>query len=85
MTPDMEKRLDYYTVTAERDSGFWIGVPVNTGMTVARDEWLRLMEEDPGHFQLVSLTAEGLTNYSTAPEDVLERAVFVTWLGEQLQ
>ena len=81
----MQKLLDYYTVTAERDSGFWIGLPVATGKTVAREEWLRHMAQDPEHFQLVTLTAEVLTNYSTAPEDVIERAVFVTWSDEAIQ
>lgn len=81
----MEKLLDYYTVTAERDSGFWIGLPVATGKTVAREEWLRHMSQDPEHFQLVTLTTEVLTNYSTAPGDVIERAVFVTWSDEAIQ
>jgi hypothetical protein len=81
----MEKLLDYYTVTAERESGFWIGLPAATGKTVAREEWLRHMAQDPEHFQLVTLTAEVLTNYSTAPEDVIERAVFVTWSDEAIR
>jgi hypothetical protein len=81
----MGKLLDYYTVTAERETGFWISLPTATGQTVLRDEWLKLMEDDPEHFQLVALTAEELTRYSTTPEDVIERAVFVTWSDEQLQ
>jgi len=81
----MDKRLDYYSVIADRETGFWVGLPVATGLTVAREEWLRLMENDPDHFQLVTLTAEDLTRYSTAPEDVIEHAVFVTWSDEMLQ
>lgn len=81
----MDKLLDYYTVTAEPDTGFWIGIPVATSLTVARDEWLRYMAEDPKHFQLVTLTAEELTQYSMALDEVIERAVFVTWSDEQLQ
>ena len=81
----MDRLLDYYTVTAERETGFWIGLPFATGKTVARAEWLSLMDDDPDHFQLVALTAEELTGYSTADEDVIERAVFVTWSDEMLQ
>jgi hypothetical protein len=81
----MDKRLDYYTVTADRETGFWIGLPIATGKTVARDEWLRLMADDPEHFQLVTLTAEEQTRYSQGIEDVIERAIFVTWSDEQVQ
>jgi hypothetical protein len=81
----MDKLLDYYTVTAERNSGFWIGLPAFTGKTVAREEWLQHMAQDPEHFQLITLTAEVQTNYSMAPEDVIERAVFVTWSDEAIQ
>ena len=81
----MNKLLDYYTVTAERDTGFWVGIPVASGHTVPRAEWQRLMGDDPCHFQLVTLTAEGQTGYSLAPEDVIERAVFVIWSDERLQ
>jgi hypothetical protein len=85
MTSAREKMLDYYTVTAECETGFWISVPAATGRTVSRDEWLRLMEDDPEHFQLVTFTAEEQTRYSMAPEDVIERAVFVIWSDEHLQ
>ena len=80
-----QQMLDYYTVTAERETGFWISLPAATGQVVARDEWLRLMEDDPEHFQLVTLTAEERTSYSMAPENVIERAVLVTWSDELLQ
>lgn len=70
-TVKMEKLLDYYTVTAERDSGFWIGVPAATGRTVTRKEWLRHMAQDPEHFQLVTVTAEEQTRYSQCMEDVI--------------
>ena len=79
-----EKLLDYYTVTADRGTGFWVGLPAVTGKTVGRAEWLSLMEEDPDYFQLVTLTPEELTRYSMADEDVIERAVFVTWSDEML-
>lgn len=85
MKPATDKPLDYYTVTVERDTGLWIGLRLATGKTVDRDEWLRLMEDDPEHFQLLTLTTEELTNYSMALEDVLERAVFVMWSDEQRQ
>jgi hypothetical protein len=59
-------------------------LPVATGQTVSRDEWVRLMEEDPDHFQIAAFTAEELTGYSMDHEDLVERAVFVTWSDEQL-
>jgi hypothetical protein len=40
------------------------------------------MGDDPEHFQLATLTAEELTRYSTAYEDVIERAVYVVWSDE---
>ena len=84
--PAMDKLLDYYKVTAERESGFWIGLPVETGWQVSRTEWLILMEEDPDHFQLVALTAAELTGCSTEDnETLIERAVFVTWSDELVQ
>ena len=81
----MSKLLDYYTVTAERETGFWIGLPIATGRTVARDEWVCLMTEDPGHFGLATFTTEELTGYSVADDDVVERAVFGLWSDEILQ
>lgn len=60
-------------------------MPVATGQSVARTEWLGLVKEDPHHFQIATFTAEELTGYSTANEDVVERAVFVTWSDEMLQ
>lgn len=80
----MEEVLHYYTVTVERDTGFWVELPVSIGKTVTRVERLSLMDDDPDHFQLVTLTAEELTGYSMADEDVIERAVFVTWSDELL-
>ena len=78
----MDKFLDLYTVVAERETGFWVGLPATTGKTVPRDDWLRKMRDDPEHFQLARLTAEELTRYSTADEDVIERAVYVAWSDE---
>ena len=80
----MDNLLAYYTVTAEPDSGFWIGQPVRTGETVRRSEWLRLMEQDPDHFELVTLTPEDLGRYEIASDKVIELAVFVTRSNEQL-
>ena len=85
MTPAMDKLLDYYTVTVDRETGSWTGLPVATGKAVARDEWLSLMKDDADHFQLVTLTSEDLTGYSMAADEVIERAVFVTWSDEMLQ
>ena len=72
-------------MTADRGTGFWVGVPVATGRQVPRAGWLHLIEEDRVHFQLVTLTAEELTKYSMADEEVIEHAVFVTWSDEMLQ
>ena len=77
--------LDLYKAVAERETGFWTDLPVATGKSISRGEWLSLMKEDPDHFQLITLTAEELTGYSLADGDVIERAVFVTWSDEKLQ
>ncbi|MGJ9420654.1 hypothetical protein ACHAC9_23310 [Massilia sp. CMS3.1] len=81
----MNKMLELYKAVAERETGFWMDLPVSTGKSVSRDKWLSLMKEDPDHFQLATLTAEELTGYSLADSDVIERAVFVTWSDEMLQ
>lgn len=81
----LDKMLDLYKAVAERETGFWLDLPVATGQLVARKEWLRMAESDPEHFQLASITADGLTSYSTTDEDGIERAVFVRWSDEQLQ
>jgi len=81
----MSKILEYYMVMAERHTGFWIGLPLATGKTVAREEWLRLMKEDPEHFHLVEIRPEEQTGYSHGIENVIEHAVFVTWSDEQVQ
>ena len=71
--------LDLYKVVAERETGVWRVVPVATCQQVSRDEWMSLMNDDPDRFQLATLTAEELSRYSMADEDVIERAVVVTW------
>ncbi len=82
----MSKLLDYYTVTAERGTGFWVGLPIATGKNVARSEWLSLMDNDPDHFQLAALTAAELTGCLTEDDEVfIELAVLVTWSDEMLQ
>jgi hypothetical protein len=43
-----------------------------------------LMEEDPDHCQIGSLTAEELTGYSMDHEDLIEWAVFVIWSDEKV-
>ena len=72
-------------MTAEREMGFWIGLPFATGKTASRGEWLQLKDDDPDHFQLVTLPAEDLTGYSMAADEVIERAVAVIWSDELLQ
>lgn len=80
----MYKMLDLYRAVAEPDTGFWITVPVPAGQSVSRDEWTKLMHEDPDHFQIANLTAEELTGYSMDHADLVERAVFVTRSDELL-
>ncbi len=75
--------LAIYKAVAERETGFWIDLPVATGQLVSRDEWLKLMKDDPEHFQVATLTAEELTGYSMADDDIIERAVFVVWEDEK--
>lgn len=79
----MDKMLAIYKAVAERETGFWIDLPVATGQLVSRDEWLKLMKDDPEHFQVATLTAEELTGYSMADDDIIERAVFVVWEDEK--
>ena len=80
----MNIMLDLYKAIAARDTGLWEGLPIATGKSVPRDEWLGLMKEDPDHFQLATLTAEELTGHSMDHRDLIERAVFVTWSDEML-
>ena len=81
----MNKILDLYKATAERETGFWIDLPVATGHVVSRDEWLARMKEDPEHFQMATLTDEELAGESTDGGGNIERAVFVAWSDEKLQ
>lgn len=77
----MNKILDLYKAVAERETGFWIDLPVATGQVVSRDEWLARMKEDPEHFQLATLTDDESTGQSNDDGDVVEHAVFVAWSG----
>jgi len=86
----MAERLEHYVVVAERETGFWIGMPAATGRTVARDEWMKLNETDPEHFQLVSLSLDArppphLPSHEPVMQVVIEHAVFVLWSDEVLQ
>jgi hypothetical protein len=81
----MNTMLDLYKATAERETGFWIDLPVATGQVVSRDEWLTRMKEDPEHFQIATLTDEELTGESTDGDGIIEHAVFVAWSDEKLQ
>ena len=81
----MNKMLDLYEAIAERETGFWLDLPVATGQVVSRDEWLTRMKEDPEHFQIATLTDDELTGTPTNGGDIIERAVFVAWSDEKLQ
>jgi hypothetical protein len=54
MDPGMDQMMELYAVVAERATGFWINLPVRTGRTVSRGEWLRLHRADPCHFQIIT-------------------------------
>ena len=82
----MNKMLDLYSVVAERETGFWIDLPIATGRVVSRDEWMAQMKEDPEHFQLATLTNDELTGQSNDDDGgIVEHAVFVAWSDEKLQ
>jgi hypothetical protein len=81
----MGKMLELYKAVAERETGFWIDLPVVTGQLVPRDEWISLMEADPSHFQMARLTAEELTGCSIDDGDAIECAVLLTWSDELSQ
>lgn len=80
----MGKMLALYRAIAERETGLWVGLPIAIGQSVSRDKWLKLMKEDPIHFQLAILTTDELMGYSMGQDDLIECAVFVSWLGEML-
>lgn len=83
----MEKVMELYTVISETGSGFWINLPVFTGQTVLRDEWLRLHRADPYHFQMITFASnDDLPRQSMSTyEVVIERALRVTWSDEVSQ
>lgn len=80
----MKKMLDLYRAVAERQTGFWVNLPVATGQVVSRDEWMARMKEDPDHFQLATLTDEESTGQPDDGCGVVEHAVFVAWSDEKL-
>lgn len=81
----MHEMLDHYSVVAERESGFWLTLPVSTGQKVSREEWWRLHEKDPEHFQIITIATTGeLPLQSTTNEIVVEHALSVSWLDEIL-
>jgi hypothetical protein len=83
--PSMDKMLELYKAVAERETGFWTDLPVATGQLVSRDEWLSLMEYDPHHFQIATLTREDLACDLLVDGDIVERAVLVSWIDETFQ
>lgn len=81
----MKRMLGLFKAVAERESGFWIDVPVDTGRSVSREEWMSLMSQDPDHFQLATFTADEWTGCPAANGEAIELAVLVTWSDENLQ
>lgn len=81
----MDKMLDLYQVIAERETGFWITLPVPTGQTVSREEWLRLNQVDPDHCQIIAFAPHAeLSLQSLTDEVVVEQALAVIWSDETL-
>jgi len=81
----MDTMLDHYRVVAERESGFWITLPVPTGQTVSREDWMRWNHDDPDHFQIIAFAPEAeLPLQSIENESVVEHALSVTWEDELL-
>ena len=81
----MDKMLDLYKVIAERETGFWITLPVATGRTVSREEWLRLSQADPDHCQLITFAPDPELPFQAMTEEVVvEQALAVTWSDETL-
>ena len=81
----MGKKLELYKAVAQRETGFWIDLPIVTRQLVSRDEWISLMEIDPDHFQMATLTAEELIGCSMDNGGAIECAVLLTWSDELLQ
>lgn len=81
----METMLDLYQVIAERETGFWVTLPVATGQTVSREEWLRLNQVDPDHCQIIAFAPESaLPLQSMGDKVIVEQALAVTWSDETL-
>lgn len=81
----MGEMLDHYQVRAERETGFWVDLPVATGRTVSRDEWLRLQQDDPQRFQVITIDPEDQPLHYRRLGRIIEFAVTVTWADELLQ
>lgn len=81
----MDVMLEHFRVIAERETGFWLTLPVSTGISVSRDRWLELNQVDPDHFQILEL-APGPQSSSESTSDgvIIEKALFVTWSDETL-
>ena len=81
----MNTMLDLYQVIAERGTGFWITLPVATGQTVSREEWLRRKQVDPDHCQIIAFAPDArLPLKSMVDEVVVEQALAVIWSDEAL-
>lgn len=81
----MDKMLDLYQVIAECETGFWITLPVATGQTASREEWLRLNQADPAHCQIIAFAPDAeLPLQSMTDEVVVEQALAVIWSDETL-
>lgn len=80
----MDTMIDLYQVVAERETGFWITLPVPTGQTVSREEWFRLNQADPDHCQIIAFAPNAELALRSMDEVIVEQALVVTWLDETL-
>lgn len=80
----MDTMIDLYQVVAERETGFWITLPVPTGQTVSREEWIRLNQADPDHCQIIAFAPNAELPLRSMDEVIVEQALVVTWSDQTL-
>jgi hypothetical protein len=81
----MDKMLKHFRVVAERDTGFWITLPVPTGLEISREEWLNLQRKDPDHFQILEIAADAeLSAQSPTSGQSIEYALSISWPDEKI-
>lgn len=67
----MSKQIEQYTVTADRETGEWLGDPEYAGEVDAA-EWNAKVDTDDVHYDTYEIQTDGTTNTVT-------RAIEVVW------